>query len=185
MVCVPAARDELVKVAVIMPPTLVTTTGAPRLTPPAWNWTVPYSAIPESTAVWGNCPRNATQRHATPPQRPSRLDRTIAELRAAALAIERDLKRKHAEEAARKRAKRLADMAADPMRALRETERLVKQRSTDAYHEIAMRLADLREALSGSEQSGLADQQARKLKDKNPTLNLLTAELRGQGFLKK
>jgi len=76
-------------------------------------------------------------------------------------------------------------MAADPMRTLHETEQLVKQRTTDAYRQLAMLLADLREALSGGERSSLAVQQARKLKDKNPTLHRLTAELRRQGFLRK
>ncbi|HTU21919.1 MAG TPA: hypothetical protein VMG10_28025 [Gemmataceae bacterium] len=41
---------------------------------------------------------------------------------------------------------------------------------------------DLREALAGTKQFGLAEQQARKLKKANPTLNLLTAELRRAGF---
>jgi hypothetical protein len=113
------------------------------------------------------------------------LDRTIAELRAASEDIERDNSRKSAERDARQRAKKLADMAADPTRTLHETEQLVKQRSTDAYQQIARLLADLQESLSGGKQSGLAAQQARKLKDKNPTLTRLTAELRRQGFLKK
>jgi hypothetical protein len=113
------------------------------------------------------------------------LDRTIAELRAASVDIERDNSRKSAERDARQRAKKLADMAADPTRTLHETEQLVKQRSTDAYQQIARLLADLQESLSGGKQSGLAAQQARKLKDKNPTLTRLTAELRRQGFLKK
>jgi hypothetical protein len=114
-----------------------------------------------------------------------RLDRVIAELKVAAERIQRENNRKNVEEAARQRAKKLADMAADPMRTLHETEQLVKQRTTDAYRQIAMLLADLHEALSGSEPSGLAVQQARKLKDKHPTLNRLTAELRRKGLLRK
>jgi hypothetical protein len=46
-------------------------------------------------------------------------------------------------------------------------------------------LADLREALSGSDQASLAEQQAHKLKNNNPNLHRLTAELRDQGFLRK
>src|SRR5262249_35716177 len=79
-----------------------------------------------------------------------RLDRTVAELKTAAEEIQREKNRKNAEKAARQRAKKLADMAADPMPTLRETEQLVKQRSGDAYRQIAMLLADLREALAGS-----------------------------------
>jgi len=114
-----------------------------------------------------------------------RLKRTIAELTASADDIQREKNRKSAEGAARQRAKKLAEMAADPMRTVHETEQLVKQRATVAYRQIAVLLADLREALSGAKQSALADQQARKLKDENPTLTRLTAELRRQGFLKK
>lgn len=113
------------------------------------------------------------------------LDRTIADLQQAAKGIQHDLTRKVREAAARHRANKLADMAADPALTLRETEQLVKQRSTDAYRQIAALLADLREALAGTDQSGLAEEQARKLKSNSPTLRHLTAELRRQGFLKK
>jgi hypothetical protein len=114
-----------------------------------------------------------------------RVDRTIAELEAAAEEIQRQTNRQKAEKAARQRAKKLADMAADPTPTLRETEQLVQQRNLDAYDQVARLLADLRQALSGSDRSNLAEQQARKLKDKNPKLHQLTAALRRQGFLKK
>jgi hypothetical protein len=114
-----------------------------------------------------------------------RVDRTMAELVTAAEDIQRDKNRKDADKAARQRAKQLAAMAADAMRTLLKTEQLVKQRTTDAYRQIAKHLADLREALSHSDQSSVADEQARKLKDNNPKLTRLTAELRRQGFLKK
>jgi hypothetical protein len=114
-----------------------------------------------------------------------RLDRTIAELKATAEGIQSDMNRKRAAKAARAQAKKLADMAADPKPTLRETEQLVKQRSGDAYRQIAKLLADLREALAGSAQASLADQQARKLKKENPTLKMLTGALRRQGFLGK
>jgi hypothetical protein len=114
-----------------------------------------------------------------------RVDRTFAELKAEAEAIQTRRNRERADKAARQRAKKLADMAADPLPTLRETERLVKQRSIDAYSQIAALLADLRKALDGSAQAALADQQARKLKEQNPRLHYLTAELRRQGFLSK
>lgn len=112
-------------------------------------------------------------------------DRTIAALQAAANEIHEVTKKKVAETAVRDRAKRLANLAADPTKAFRETEQLVKQRSSKSYSEIATLLADLREALADSNQSALAEQQARKLKSENPTLNKLTGELRRNGFLKK
>ena len=46
-------------------------------------------------------------------------------------------------------------------------------------------LADLREALAGSERSNLAEKQALKLKTRNPTLHHLTAALRHRGFVPK
>lgn len=111
--------------------------------------------------------------------------RTIAELETAAEVLHQKAVRKADEEAAQQRAKRLAGMVDDPAPTLRETERLVKLRSRDSYIEIATLLKDLREALAGTKQSRLAEQQAQKLKKANPTLNLLTSELRRAGFLAK
>jgi hypothetical protein len=111
--------------------------------------------------------------------------RTIAELNAVAEEIQHQADHKAAANAARQRAKRLAGMAADPARTLRETEELVTRRSGEAYRQIATLLAELRDALAGTEQSGLAEQQAQKLKSKNPTLRLLTSELRRVGLLPK
>ena len=113
------------------------------------------------------------------------VDRTIAELKTVAEGIHQKHKHAAAERAARQRAKKLADMAADPTKTLRETESLVKHRNSQAYAEIATLLADLRQALSGTAQADLAEQQARKLKQQNPTLHLLTSELRRKGFVKK
>jgi hypothetical protein len=112
-------------------------------------------------------------------------DRTIAELERAAEDIYKESVRKAQEKAAKKRAKRLADMVVDPGPILRETERLVKLRSRDSYIEIATLLKDLREALAGTKLASLAEQQAQKLKKANPTLNLLTSELRSAGFVTK
>jgi hypothetical protein len=113
-----------------------------------------------------------------------RLDRTISELNAAAEEIQRESDRKKAETVARQRMKKLADMQADPKLAVRTTEQLVKQRSTEAYRQIAGTLADLREALAGGQQSDLPEQQARKLKNNHPTLHKLISQLRRKGFLK-
>lgn len=113
------------------------------------------------------------------------LNRTISQLHAVAAARAREAKRKAAESAARQRAKRLAQMAVDPAETLRETERLVTARTTNAYHKIAGLLADLREALSESSRSALAEKHAAKLKAANPKLHALTKELRSKGFVPK
>jgi hypothetical protein len=111
--------------------------------------------------------------------------RIITELQAAADQIKQDAACKSAEKAAGQRAKRLADMAADPARTLRETEQLVKQRTREAYSQVSKLLADLRESLAGTDQFRLAEQQAQKLKTKNSTLRVLISELRREGFLAK
>jgi hypothetical protein len=112
-------------------------------------------------------------------------DRTIAELEAAAAKVHEAATHKAAAKAAAQKAKRLAKMAADPDKILRKTEELVRQRSTDAYEQIATLLAELCDALAGSKQADLAATQARKLKDDNPTLHVLTAALRKKGFVPK
>ena len=76
-------------------------------------------------------------------------------------------------------------MAADPASFLRESERLVAERTVDAYEQVSLLLADLREALAGGKQSNLAEEQALKLKTANPTLRHLTAALRRHGFVRK
>ncbi|MFN0196367.1 MAG: hypothetical protein ACKVT0_06460 [Planctomycetaceae bacterium] len=112
-------------------------------------------------------------------------NRTLAELHREAESISAIEKKKKAELAARKRTEDISKMKADPNSVLRETENLVDQRSTTAYRKIAKLLADLREALADSKQAGLAEQQAEKLRRRNPTLRLLVSELRKQSFLTK
>ena len=112
-------------------------------------------------------------------------DRTIAQLKAEAIEIQRKMDHKAAAKAARKRAAKFAKMVADPSPYLRETEQLVAWRSTDTYQQAAQLLADLREALIDTKQSDLAEHQARKLKRMNPPLNHLTAALRRKGFIPK
>jgi hypothetical protein len=61
----------------------------------------------------------------------------------------------------------------------------VAQRTTAAYEQVGQLLSDLREALTESGGSELAERQALKLKQMNPTLRHLTAALRRQGFVPK
>ena len=114
-----------------------------------------------------------------------RLDRTIAELQATAAEIQRNKDVKSAAAAKRKRAQKLVKMAADPATVLKKTEQLVAQRTTEAYEQVGQLLSDLREALTESGGSELAERQALKLKQMNPTLRHLTAALRRQGFVPK
>src|SRR5437870_2079848 len=44
MVCVPAASEAMVKVALVRAADVLTLTGPPRLLPSIWNWTVPVGA---------------------------------------------------------------------------------------------------------------------------------------------
>ncbi len=114
-----------------------------------------------------------------------KLDRTIAELRLMADEIQRAIKKRAAAEAAQKRASKLAKMANDPKPYLDQTEKLVAQRTTDAYGKIARLLADLREALAETGQTGVAERQAETLIKKYPTLRNLKGALRREGFMQK
>jgi hypothetical protein len=122
--------------------------------------------------------------HPSPPWPTTRLQGTVAQIRAAADAILEEQNRHHAEQTARQRAKDLAKMAADPTKVFSKVERLVSERTTHAYQQAAALLADLKEALAGSDQSNLAERHARKLKETHSTLRNLIAALRSQGFLK-
>lgn len=113
------------------------------------------------------------------------LSRTVSELLASAEKIDAEKQRQKSAAAAEKRAANLAAMAADPKPTLLETERLVTMRSTQSYAQIASLLANLREATAGSKHANLAERQARKLKDANPTLKTLTGALRKKGFVPK
>jgi hypothetical protein len=139
----------------------------------------PHSAVPLKIIAEFQKNRPASSWPTAP------VDRTVAELLEAAETIQRDLDREHADKIARERAKKLSEMRANPMHTLRQTEQLAKERSLESYNEIATLLADLREALSGTPQSSLAEEQARKLKAQNPKRYHLTAELRLRGFVKK
>ncbi len=121
----------------------------------------------------------------TPAWPTAKSNRTIAELLNAAESIREENARRDAVKTARARAKRLADMAKDPERYLRETKELVKQRSQRAYEKTAELLAELREALVGTSRAGLAEQHAQTLRGENSTLNRLVKELRNAGLLEK
>ena len=109
--------------------------------------------------------------------------RTITELMNAEEEIHQAAVAKAASDAAKQRAKKLAKIAEDPSALLRETVELAKKRSTDNYIKIAKILSEVREALAGTKQAGLAERHAQLLKAEHPTLRSLHSELRKQGLL--
>jgi hypothetical protein len=111
--------------------------------------------------------------------------RTIQQIRDLAEQKQAGMTSKALAAAARKRKQLLEQMAADPESYLQQTEVLVHNRSTQNYTKTAEILADLREALSGSENATLPERHAVRLVKDNPTLKRLVAELRSQGFLRK
>lgn len=115
----------------------------------------------------------------TPPSR------TIEQLLAEESEIVEKAEQKAAAKAIQQRIKRLHSMAEDPEATLREAEQLVAQRGSLSYQKCAELLSDLREALAGSDQSGLAEEHAQKLKADNPTLKQLAGALRRHGFVTK
>ena len=113
------------------------------------------------------------------------LGRTIAALQSVAEDLFRKSKQRKEKTAARQRAKKFADLAADPVPTLKETEQLALERSRESFDKIAVLLADLREAVRGTPHAGIAEVQAHKLRELHPTLGKLVAALRRQGFLTK
>ncbi len=111
--------------------------------------------------------------------------RTISEIQALAQTIRNEHARKDAQTAARRRAADLARIAANPAETCAKVEQLIKEKNIDAYRAAVVLLADLRSALANTQQSGLAEQYALKIKERNPRINRLTAELRRHGFLAK
>lgn len=111
--------------------------------------------------------------------------RTMAELLAAEEDLFKKAKQKKDKAAERARAKKLAEMVADPAPTLLEAERLADIGGTDSYDQAAKLLAELRDAVRGTTHNGLAEEQAAKLKEKHPTKKMLVAALRRQGFLPK
>ena len=125
------------------------------------------------------------QQHLLPPWPTVEAGRTASELFAIADDLANKAKQKAKAAAKKRRAARLAAMRKNPDKTLRESEELAEQHLSSSYAECSKLLADLREALAGTQQAELADQQARALRDKYPTRSRLTGALRKQGFLPK
>ncbi len=109
--------------------------------------------------------------------------RTMGELRNAVAAVEqrRLQRRKKAEEA--KQRKRLEDIAEDPDKVAAAVNRLVAERTGDAYKQAARQLAELREAMGPEKGPAYVQAVACKLHDENPKRHALIAALRAEGLL--
>jgi hypothetical protein len=111
--------------------------------------------------------------------------RTLGELRASALGVEkvRIERAKKAAEAARR--KRLAGIASHPEKLIAKVLELVKIRSVKNYNQAAEELADLREALGSETGPARVRAVAEKLRRANPSLTRLVSALRKKGLLEK
>lgn len=108
--------------------------------------------------------------------------RTLAELRE--LASGKATTRRKREETAtqRRREKRLEELRSDPASAIKEAEKLVETRSTGNYSKAAKVLAELRDAMPGDAGSQRADNAAKRLAKKYPTLSHLKRAFKSEGL---
>jgi len=82
----------------------------------------------------------------------------------------------------RKLEKRLAKIRKDPSAAISDAEKLIQSRSTQNYTKAAKLLAELRDAVGGEEGSRIADQVARKIAKKYPTLSYVKRAFKEEGL---
>jgi hypothetical protein len=82
----------------------------------------------------------------------------------------------------RKLERRLAKIRNDPDSAISGAEKLIQSRSTENYAKAAKMLAELRDALGGVEGSRIADQAAKKIATKHPTLSYAKRAFKEQGL---
>jgi len=108
--------------------------------------------------------------------------RTLEELRVLAnVKADQRKKREQASEQ-RKLEKRLARIRKDPSAAIADAEKLIQSRSTDNYFKAARLLAELRDAVGGDEGSRIADQAAKKIAKKYPTLSYAKRAFKEEGL---
>ena len=115
------------------------------------------------------------------------VSRTIGELAEIvhSAARERQAKERAQEQAKQQAAleKRYRMVAADAPSILKETEKLVAERTAKAYGIAAQKLAELSRALAGTDRAELAKQHALKLRQAYPRLVRLAEELKKHGLL--
>ena len=108
--------------------------------------------------------------------------RTLEELREIASAKANQRKKREQATEKRKLEKRLAKIRNDPAAAISEAEKLIQSRSTQNYTKAAEMLAELRDAIGGDEGSQIADQAAKKLAKKYPTLSYAKRAFKDEGL---
>ncbi len=96
--------------------------------------------------------------------------RALEELRMLANAKADQRKKREQASEQRKLEKRFAKIRQDPSAAFADAEKLIQSRSTENYFKAARLLAELRGAVGGEEGSRIADQAAKKIAKKYPTL---------------
>ncbi len=109
--------------------------------------------------------------------------RTVADLYEAAAKLRLRSEELAREAAARRRAERLVQLAADPKKAVEHAAKLVAQRSTTDYELAAAELADLRDAMNSAAGDKLVTKAVASLIEKYPTLNNLKSSLRKRGLM--
>ncbi|HEY0985243.1 hypothetical protein [Schlesneria sp. T3-172] len=126
--------------------------------------------------------RRSQGRALWPTNNPRRTMHQLQELEEKAL---RRAEEQAAAVAARMRQQRLAEIASDPVKVLREIELCVAEKTSDANHRAVVLLCDLRDAVASTDQAGIAESQALKLKKQFPTRRaLLNALSRARLFSK-
>ncbi|TWU02923.1 hypothetical protein [Stieleria varia] len=108
--------------------------------------------------------------------------RTLEELRVLANAKANQRKKREQATEERKLEKRLARIRKDPSAAIADAEKLIQSRSTDNYFKAARLLAELRDAVGGEEGSRIADQAAKKIAKKYPTLSYVKRAFKEEGL---
>lgn len=108
--------------------------------------------------------------------------RTLAELREHASAeFDQRTKRELAAEQ-RKLKKRLAKIREDPSAAISKAEKLIQKRSTTSYQQAAKLLSELRDAIGGEKGERLANDAAKRIVKKHPTLHHVKGAFRDEGL---
>ncbi|MCC9601000.1 hypothetical protein LOC67_10630 [Stieleria sp. JC731] len=107
--------------------------------------------------------------------------RTLAELaeQATAKADQREKRDLAAEQ--RKLNNRLAKLREDPSAAISEAGKLIQERSTTSYRQAAKLLSELRDAIGGEKGERLANNAAKKIVKKHPTLHHVKRAFKDEG----
>ncbi|MGB7345141.1 MAG: hypothetical protein WBD20_13085 [Pirellulaceae bacterium] len=108
--------------------------------------------------------------------------RTLEELRELANSKADHRKKRELASEQRKLEKRLAKIRKDPSAAISDAEKLIQSRSTQNYIKAAKLLAELRDAIGGDEGSRMADQAAKKIAKKYPTLSYAKRAFKDEGL---